>query len=274
MTDAECVAFLQWALPQMDLRWSGFRKVRRQVCKRIARRLHALGLPDLTAYRKRLAADREEWLVLDSLCRIPISRFWRDRGVFDHLSAVILPTLAKVAAREGRSVRVWSAGCASGEEPYSLSIAFALGPAGKLGAASPEIIATDADDILLGRARRAVYGGGSLKDLPSRLRKAAFERDGSLYRLRAPLQAPVTLRREDIRDRMPRGPFDLVLCRNLIFTYFARPLQARLAARLVGRLRPGGLLVIGAHERLPDVPGLIPEPGPPGIFRRETPGAA
>jgi len=124
MRNRDCVAFLKWCLPRLGLRRSGYRKVRGTVCKRLAPRLRALGLPDLDAYRARLAAEQAEWAVLDGLCRIPISRFWRDRAVFDHLAVDVLPALAAAAADSGRTeVRVWSAGCASGEEPYSLRLA-------------------------------------------------------------------------------------------------------------------------------------------------------
>ncbi len=270
MTDAECVAFLQWALPQLDLRWPGFRKVRRQVCKRISRRMRALGLPNLAAYRDRLARDRDEWIVLDSFCRIPISRFWRDRAVFDQLADRILPRLAAGAAASGRaSVRAWSAGCASGEEPYSLAIAFALGPAASAGAGL-EIIATDADANLLARARRGVYGPGSFKDLPLAFRARAFEQEGPLYRIRPEFRANVAFRLEDIRARMPRGPFDILLCRNLVFTYFGIPLQREMLPKLASRIREGGFFLIGSHERLPEgAAGFAPEPDAPGIYRRE-----
>ena len=97
MKNAECVDFLQWALPRLGMRWPGFRKVRRQVCKRIDRRLRELGLPDLAAYRIRLGQDSTEWKFLDGACRITISRFYRDRGVFDALGANVLPALARAA---------------------------------------------------------------------------------------------------------------------------------------------------------------------------------
>ena len=270
MTDAECVAFLQWALPQLDLRWSGFRKVRRQVCKRIARRFRALGLSDLDSYRRRLAEDRDEWVLLDSFCRIPISRFWRDRAVFDHLASAVLPRLAAEAAGGQIPLRAWSAGCASGEEPYSLAIAFTLGPAART-AAQLEIVATDSDEILLERARQATYGPGSLKDLPDPLRAAAFDKDGALYRLRPAFRASIAFRREDIRERMPPGPFDLLLCRNLVFTYFGAPLQREFLGKFAARIRAGGIFVIGSHERLPaNAAGFVAESGPPGIYRREA----
>ena len=83
MRNEECVLFLQWALPQLNLRWKGFRRVRQQVCKRIQRRLKELELPDFNAYRFYLKTHPEEWLVLDSYCQITISRFYRDRDVFN-----------------------------------------------------------------------------------------------------------------------------------------------------------------------------------------------
>ena len=85
MNDRECIGFLQWALPKMRMRWSGFRKVRGQVCKRVSRRMAVLALPDATAYRAYLEVTPDEWITLATLCRVTISRFYRDRGVFDHL---------------------------------------------------------------------------------------------------------------------------------------------------------------------------------------------
>ena len=94
MKDEQCVRFLPWALPQLRMRWDGFRKVRRQVRKRLARRLRELGLADTEAYRDYLRRHAEEWHYLDTLCRITISRFYRDKGVYAALSEQVLPTLA------------------------------------------------------------------------------------------------------------------------------------------------------------------------------------
>jgi len=106
MQRAQCVAFLQWALPQMRMRWAGFRRVRSQVCKRIGRRRRELGLDDLDAYRAYLKERPDEWQRLDAMCRITISRFLRDRGVFEALSEVVLPALI-VSAREGSGVSLF-----------------------------------------------------------------------------------------------------------------------------------------------------------------------
>jgi chemotaxis protein methyltransferase CheR len=126
MADADLVEFLQWALPRLGLRWPGYRKARGTVRKRLNHRLRELNLPDLAEYRCHLEAHPAEWGVLGEICRITISRFYRDRVVFDHLHRVILPELARSAEGRGAELRRWSAGCASGEEPYALKILWEL----------------------------------------------------------------------------------------------------------------------------------------------------
>jgi chemotaxis protein methyltransferase CheR len=101
MADADLVAFLQWALPRLGLRWPGYRKVRGTVRKRLNRRLHELNLPNLAEYPRQLEAHPAEWGVLREICRITTSRFYRDRMVFDHLHRVILPGLARTARGRG-----------------------------------------------------------------------------------------------------------------------------------------------------------------------------
>ena len=115
MRDDDCIVFLQWALPRMGFWWPGFRKVRRQVCKRVGRRMKELGLTDLEAYREHLEVHPEEWATLDGFCRITISRFFRDRGVYETLGREVLPGLARLSSSEGESpVRIWSAGFGGG----------------------------------------------------------------------------------------------------------------------------------------------------------------
>src|SRR3989304_6160796 len=97
MKDTDCVAFLQWALPRLGLRWPGYRRVRGQVCKRIDRRIQTLALSGPAADKVYLSEHATEWAALDALCSIPISRFYRDRAVFDALGEQILPELAERA---------------------------------------------------------------------------------------------------------------------------------------------------------------------------------
>jgi chemotaxis protein methyltransferase CheR len=268
MTDRECVALLQWALPRLGLRWPGFRRVRRQVCKRISRRMAELGLSDADAYRARLESDRAEWSVLDTCCWISVSRFYRDRRVFENLTNHVLPELARAAiARKRLTLRAWSAGCASGEEPYSLALAWHFGVAPDFSGMRLQIVATDASAALLERAKRAVYTASTLRELPAAWRSAAFEPLDRGYRLRGEFRSGIEFRREDIRHTMPAGPFDLILCRNLAFTYFDLELQRKILAGLVKRLEPDGALLVGSHEALPEPLVIVGDTETPGLYR-------
>jgi chemotaxis protein methyltransferase CheR len=256
MTGDDDVRFLQWALPRLGLRWEGFRRVRRQAWRRIERRRRALGLPDADAYRAFLEAHPEEWAAVDEACRITISRFARDRRVWEVLARDVLPRLAAEARDAGRAaVRAWSAGCGAGEEPYTLAIAAAI-----TGVVPPlDVLATDVHEGQLERARVACYPPGTLRELPPAWREAAFEMRGGLACVRESYRRAVRFTAHDVRTTPPPGPFDLVLCRNLAFTYLDEPHQRAAAAAFRAVLRGGGVLAVGIHERLPpDTPGFAP----------------
>lgn len=273
MTDTDCVSFLQWFLPRLHMRWEGFRKVRGQVCKRIGRRLETLGLFDLEAYRELLEREPREWDYLDAMCRITISRFYRDRGTFDRLVREVLPTL-------GDSVRCWCAGCASGEEPYTLAICWRhLVPSSEEAERATSgrhgndlhILATDVDAHMLERARIGCYQRGTLKELPDALVDASFDvnvGEQEPYCLKDEYRQGVTLLQHDVRDEPPDGPFDFILCRNLVFMYFDGEFQRECLKRFGSVLRRGGALVIGNHEALPESDSFEPWFPNEGIYRR------
>lgn len=251
MRDADCVAFLQWALPRLKMRWQGFRRVRRQVCRRIKKRIKELNLETLGQYQERLVKDRNEWKILDAACQITISRFYRNRHVFDVLASDVLPAIFTSADKQHRSVRCWCAGCASGEEPYTLAIIYGVLLCPIFPGIEFDIIATDGNPTIIARARQARYGSGSVRDLPHEWVDRAFAQHSDQFSLLEAYRQCVTIRQEDIRDKMPDGPFDLVLCRYLVFTYFDVESQLAILEHIKTRIRPGGYLIIGAHEMLP-----------------------
>jgi chemotaxis protein methyltransferase CheR len=254
----------------MRMRWEGFRRVRRQVCRRISSRLRELEIPDLDSYRDRLRRDHGEWVVLDTCCRVTISRFWRDRVVFEILGREVLPRLAVAALDHGRpALRVWSAGCASGEEPYSLLLLWMFELKSRFPQLDLEIEATDTDLHLLERARTGCYPAGSLRELPADWRVGIFEEKDKLFCLRRDLVSAVEFRSGDIRHTAPRATFDLVLCRNLAFTYYEEGLQVEVLRRIHSVLRRSGVLVVGSHETLPDCESSFEaEDGAPALYRR------
>ena len=276
MKDDDCVTFLQWALPRMGLYWPGFRKVRRLVCKRIDRRRRALGIDTVAGYRDLLHDHAAEWDALRALCVIPISRFYRDRGVFAALEHVVLPGLAAAAcARPEHMLTCWSAGCASGEEAYTLSIAWQLRFAARFPAVASRVLGSDVDPVLLTRAATGCYPSSSLAELPRELHAQAFEARAGRHCIRERFRAGVVFEQRDIRDSIPDGRFDLVLCRNVVLTYLEPELQRSVLHRVIATLRPGGALVVGVHESLPaETEGLAAWPGTRCIFKRSAPASA
>lgn len=252
MKDQECVDFLQWALPQLYLRWQGFRRVRGQVCKRVQQRLQELELPDTVAYRGYLEHHAEEWTVLDACCRITISRFYRDRSIFECLYQQVLPTLAEQAlTQHEQEIRIWSAGCASGEEAYTLNILWKLAVQPQFPHLSLQILATDVNPQMLERAMIGYYDRSSLKELPSEYWEVAFEQLKQQHCVNSKFREHIHFIQQDIRLEIPEQSFHLICCRNLVFTYFDEPLQRVILQRIVQRLQPGGFLILGKHEHLP-----------------------
>ena len=271
MSDADCVAFLQEALPRLGLCWQGFRKVHGQVCKRLRRRMKELGIEGFAAYRKRLDTHPEEW---DGARRIDPHHHLALLPRHEHLRSPRAPRSARYCgAREEREtasavlVRRMRLGRRAlyAQDPLGSRGGERLSRCGLLG------VATDVDETVLKRARKGCYSGGSLRELPEALIRQGFEQADSLFCVRPQHREGVSFLLQDLRSEAPEGLFDLILCRNVAFTYFEAPLQAEALDRLVERLARPGYLVIGAQEKLPhEMIYLIPLPGVPEIFRYET----
>ena len=270
MTDHELIEFLQWCMPKLHLAWPGFRKVRRTIRKRLVRRMRELGVTSLHSYREKLKTSPAEWVVLDELSRIPISRFYRDRFVYDMLANSVLPDCAERASIRGDGmIGILSAGCASGEEPYSVSLVWHLRIADRFPDCAIDVLAVDVDDVMLERAQRACYAPSALKDLPEDLLVRGFRQENDAFHLQDQFRKCVRFSKCDLRTSLPDGPFDLILCRNTAFTYFDRATQAQTLARFNTALRAGGYLVVGAHETPPIEAGelVLVRPGQP-LFRK------
>ena len=270
MKDNDCVQFLLWVLPKLDMRWAGFRKVRKQVCKRFVRRILALGLVDTNDYKAYLEHHPAEWSVLENLCRITISRFYRDKGVFLYLENEVIPALIQQLEDKGEhEIKVWSIGCASGEEPYTLAIIWTLKFQPEFPGTKIKITATDIDTAVLDRAAHACYNFSSLKELPKLWRNNAFTKNNSIFYLNHNIRQLVQLVSHDIRTPFKTGLFHIILCRNLVFTYFDIDVQIEILSHLKKHLFPSGILVIGIHETLPNGESkLIPLNKKLGIYKK------
>jgi len=272
--------FLQWALPRLGYRWEGFRKPRGQVLSRIRHRMQELELAGgYTAYREYLKNQPGEWETLDRLCDVTISKFCRDRKLWDYLRDAVLPELIADAAPDSRPVQVWSAGCCNGEEAYSLSMIVdqLQSTGGNDGESDGRImiLGTDRNRQVLARARAGRYPAGALKELTEEEIGKYFhpvpgkgDPAGEEYEIDDGLRRHAAFERRDIRRSLPDRIFDLVLCRNLVFTYFSKEEQMLFLKRLKPRLRQGGYLVVGANEEFPETAWLSLESGTHPIYRK------
>lgn len=239
--------FLRLLFARLDLSWSGYRRPRRSLRTPIVERMRELGIRDYGEYLEHLEAHfAEEEGALAPILAITISRFFRDREDWVHLAGLAFPELA----RHDRPLRAASLGCASGEEPYSLRLLW--NDAASVGLSPPplEIDAFDVREDLLDRALKAIYPASSIHSVPAPFRRHFIPEDGS-YRLERAIVTSVGFSRLDLfRDTIP-GPFALILCRNLAFTYLGEGRRGVFARRLLAALAPGGFLMIGGGERLP-----------------------
>jgi len=244
----DCTALLRSELPKLGLDFDGYFKVRRLVCSRLDTRRQELGLGSVADYQGFLNEHPEERVVFRRLCLIEVSRFYRDARVWDRLRG-LLPSLAPIDG----PARAWVCGCAAGEEAWTLRLIAALDPE------APElnIVATDVDDKMLFRARAGRYPAGALRELPSEWRAAGFHRSADGKRLLDEHRHGVSFLQQDLLKCTPAGQFDLVCCRNLAFTFFDQTSRTQALQKLLGKLRPGGLLLLGRDERLSPRPELL-----------------
>ncbi|HEY9661433.1 MAG TPA: CheR family methyltransferase [Allocoleopsis sp.] len=181
-----------------------------------------------------------------------ISRFYRDRFLFDCLRQQVLPILAQQVREQGKATWIWSAGCASGEEAYTLNILWKSVIQPQFPDVSLHIVTTDVNSQMLKRAGVGCYRPSSLKELLPEYRELAFEEIEQQSCIRPEFQDGIYFMQQDIRTTVPKQTFHLILCRNLVFTYFDESLRQSMLHQIVQQLQPGGLLMLGKHESLPD----------------------
>ena len=216
---------------------------RATVQRRIANRMISAHVTDPEHYLRLLDESRQEAFALLERMSIKVSRFYRDRETFNRLRTTVLPALA--AANSGRPLRIWSAGCSRGEEPYPL--AMLLHDSGIAGA----VLATDMDPAALAAAGEACYSQDATADLPTALKLRYLEpAGGGRVRVSASARRLVTLARHDLLapEHLPSdGQFDLICCRNVLI-YFQREAQDRVFNLFAQSLRSSGVLCLGQAE--------------------------
>lgn len=179
-----------------------------------------------------------------------VTSFFRDRAHFDYLERELFTGIARGnLTLPNRELRMWSAGCSTGCEPFTMAM-LAHEHLSRQSGWTTRILATDLSNYAVSEARRGVYTAQEIKDVPRELRERHFEARESAFAVRAHLRSMVTVARLNLMEPWPmKGKFDVIFCRNVMI-YFDAPTRERLVNRFVSMLRPGGILAVGSAETL------------------------
>jgi chemotaxis protein methyltransferase CheR len=212
--------------------------------------MRASGAHSYADYQALLDRDPEEYARLRDTITINVTRFYRNVETWELIRSAVLP---HICGETRGPIRAWSAGCASGEEPYTLAMLMAdyfesRGRGDELDRVTVD--ATDIDRECLARARAALYRPETLTEVPNQLITRYFERTEAGYRVIEPVRRRVQVHAADLCAEPPLSrSYDLILCRNVII-YFEREMQERIFATFADALAPGGFLILGKVETL------------------------
>ncbi|MEO0205427.1 MAG: protein-glutamate O-methyltransferase CheR [candidate division WOR-3 bacterium] len=212
--------------------------------RRIRVRMRALGLTDFSQYYDYLTNNPEEFTKLLDTLTIKLSYFFRNSETFEYLKDEIMPRLAR-----NEQIKIWSAGCAQGEEPYSLAIIAAESNLlEKL-----TVYATDIDEHALTKAREGIYPSVVFQYTPKPYIEKYFIKCPDGYQIKDNLKSVIQFSHLDLFDDFPFGKCNLIMCRNVLI-YMDRRAQSTLVRKFYETLKAGGYLVIGKVELLLGIP--------------------
>ena len=222
--------------------------------RRIGRRMDVLDISSLTEYSEYLEANPNEYEALFNTILVNVTRFFRDPEAWSFLEENILPDILK----EKDEIRIWSAGCSSGEEPYSVAIVLAEMLGDNLYGRAIKLYATDIDETALRLARSGTYRLDQLTGLSEDMRNRHFSRHGDLYTIDGDIRRLIIFSRHNLLSDPPMSHIDLLICRNVLI-YLDQALQSRIASKLQYAVRDTGYLWLGKAEMsITGIRGLKP----------------
>jgi two-component system CheB/CheR fusion protein len=245
-TDLQFEALLVYLKESRGFDFTGYK--RSSLMRRVNRRMSQVDIHDYQSYLDLLQVHPDEFTTLFNTILINVTGFFRDADSWNFLRAEVLEPLIRAKPADSM-IRIWSAGCASGEEAYTLAMALAetLGP--DVFRERVKIYATDVDEEQLNEARQAAYGEREMQTVPAELRERYFEASGNRYLFRKDLRRSVIFGRNDLVQDAPISRIDLLACRNTLM-YFNAETQSKILGRFLFALADGGVLFLGKAEML------------------------
>src|SRR5215470_16426409 len=244
--DEEFESLLAFIRDERGFDFTGYKRPSLQ--RRIAKRMQELGVENFADYQTRLAGDNNEFAQLFNTILINVTSFFRDEVAWDFLGAEVLPKILE-AKDESEPIRIWSTGCASGEEAYTLAMVLAERLGEEAFRTRVKIYATDVDEDALAQGRHATYDEKAVEPVPEPLREKYFERVNSSLVFRSDLRRSVIFGRHDLIHDPPISRVDLLVSRNTLM-YFDADTQEQILRSFHFALRPHGVLFLGKAEAI------------------------
>jgi chemotaxis protein methyltransferase CheR len=237
-------------LDYFNYSWDGYRRVRKGVKKRIGRHMQQLGCRNVTAYLHILERNKEVRQHCEGLMTVSVSRFFRDRMLWKILEDHIVP---EILSENRKKVKFWDAGCACGEEAYSMKILWGTLRSQFDDMPDIEIWGTDINPDYLRRAREGIYSISSIKEVEQNLRKIyfIFQKDENVFRINPSLQKGIFWKVHNMVHAFEENNFHIIFLRNNLLTYYGDEIKRPAFQKVVKSLAQGGFLVIGSHEKMP-----------------------
>jgi two-component system CheB/CheR fusion protein len=246
MTDVTLDVLLEYLKRARGFDFSGYKRTSLE--RRIRKRMGEVGSPGYAEYLDHLEVNPDEFAALFDAILVNVTAFFRDGPAWDYLAAEVLPPLLE-GIPEGEQIRVWCAGCASGEEPYSVAILLAEALGEPAYRDRVKIYATDIDEEALDRARHAAYPAKAVENVPREIAERYFDRVDQRHVFRKDLRRAVIFGRNDLVHDAPISRVDLLTCRNTLI-YLNAETQAQVLARFNFALNDRGYLFLGKSEML------------------------
>jgi two-component system, chemotaxis family, CheB/CheR fusion protein len=244
--DRDLEVLLDYLRRSRGFDFTGYKRT--SLTRRIDKRMQEVRADGYLSYLDHLEVDPEEFAQLFNTILLNVTSFFRDPPAWEYLSAEILPKLVAAKA-EDEPIRIWSAGCASGEEAYTLAMVVAEALGLEAVRERVKIYATDVDEEALSQARQARYTAKQVEGVPPELLERYFERNGDGYMVSKDLRRSVIFGRHDLIQDAPISRIDLLVCRNTLM-YLNSETQAQVLAHFSFALREGGYLLLGKAEML------------------------
>jgi two-component system CheB/CheR fusion protein len=226
--------------------FAGYKRL--TLTRRVSRRMQMVGIENFQDYRDYLEVHPEEFIHLFNSILINVTSFFRDEPAWEYLSQTIIPDLIAKKST-GDPIRVWCAGCASGEEAYTLAMLLAEAMGSEVFLQRVKLYATDIDEEALVLARQASYREKDIQAVPVELRKKYFTQNGEIYNFRIDMRHNVIFGRHDLFQDAPISRLDLLVCRNTLM-YFNADAQLVILNRFHFALNEKGYLFLGKAEML------------------------